>query len=117
MRAWSMVALGIVPPLFLYLIGRRLWVEIDDERLACRGWRGVNDVNWQDVVSVTPATSLPYPRDRYYGASSYEVRTSDERFIVNLLYFPPEFARAFGGEVKRRRLIRSASPSEPGRPG
>jgi hypothetical protein len=106
MLAWPFVVMALVPPAYLYMIGRRLSVDMDDERLAYQGWLGLSDVKWQDIVSVTRTLNLPYPRDRDYGPLCYEVRTKDRRFVVNLLYFPPEFAKAFAAQVARRRLLR-----------
>jgi hypothetical protein len=102
----AFVAMGLVPIAFLYTIGYRLSAYLDQERIRYRGWLATSEVKWQEVIAVVPIGDLPYPRDRYYGPLCYEVRTMHGRFIVNLLYFPSEFARAFTDEVKRRRLIR-----------
>jgi hypothetical protein len=103
-----LVGLGAVPLAYLFLIGRRLSAYLDDERIRYHGWLRTAEAEWRHIASVTPADGLPYPRSRYYGPSSYEVKTAVGRFVVNLLYFPPEFARAFIDVAKRHNLMRHA---------
>ncbi len=91
---------------YLCAIGLRLYVFIDEETIRYQGWRRTREVKWREVTGIIRGHDLPYPRDRYCGLSCYEVRTANERFIMNLLYFSPDCASAFMGEAKRRGLIR-----------
>src|SRR5688572_27125606 len=90
----TVAALAVGPVGLLYAIGFRLSAYLDQDKLGYRGWFSAHEAKWEDIVSVVRTLDLPYPRDRWYGPVSYEVRTESVRFIVNLLYFPPEFARA-----------------------
>jgi hypothetical protein len=107
-RSPLLIGVGAVPIAYLYMIGCRLTVYIDDTRIRYQGWLKASEARWDQIVSVTRGTDLPYPRSRYHGASSYEVTTRAERFTVNLLYFPPEFARAFTDTAMRYGVIRRA---------
>lgn len=102
---WPMV-LGMGPIVYLYAIGRRLSVEVDERGIRYQGWLTSTEANWKDVTGVTNAENFPYPRKRFYGPHCYEVRTSTRWFVINLLYFPPELRRAFLEEVQRRGLRR-----------
>jgi hypothetical protein len=97
-----LVVIGIMPIAYLGAIGARLSASINEDGLHYRGWLRAEDVLWQDVVSIIRTDNLPYPRNRYYGPLCYEVRTANQRFVVNLLYFSHEFAKAFHEETKRR---------------
>lgn len=63
-------------------------------------------MKFHDIQSVTKTLDLPYPRNRLYGPLCHEVQTADKRFVVNLLYFPREFARIFADNINYRGLIR-----------
>jgi hypothetical protein len=106
------VALGLVPIAYLFALGRRLSIRIDEQGIRYRGWLTVKDANWKDVTGVIRTEDLPYPRNKYYGPRSYEVRTATRRFVINLLYFPAEFSRTFHDEVKQRRLLRRRRRSD-----
>ena len=103
-----LMVIGTVPVAYLYLIGRRLAVYIDEKKIRYRGWVKVCEAKWEDITSVMRTTDLPYPRNRYHGPLTYEVKTNAERFVVNLIYFPPEFSRLFIEAAKRRGLMRRA---------
>src|SRR5262245_37744405 len=102
---WLML-FGIVPIGYLFAIGRRLSVEIDEQGIRYRGWLTSKGAEWKDVTAVSSALGFPYPRDRYYGPLCYEVRTATCSFVINLLYFPPELRRKFSEEVHRHNLRR-----------
>jgi hypothetical protein len=104
-HAYGLILLGIVPAVYLYAIGRRLSVEIDEQGIRYHGWLTAKRADWKDVTAVASAR-FPYPRDRYYGPLCFEVRTATCSFVINLLYFPPEFRRRFSEEVQRRGLRR-----------
>ena len=98
------LGLGVVPIAYLFAIGRRLSVSIDEEGIRYRGWLGVRQAKWSEVVACTRGLNLSYPRDRYYGPVSYEIRTSTGYFFINLMHFPPEFAREFAVQLKRHGI-------------
>jgi hypothetical protein len=108
MHSSLLIVAGVLPLAYLYMIGRRLTAYIDDNRIRYQSWLNASEARWEHVVSVTRGMDLPYPRNRYYGPSSYEVRTNTSRFMVNLLYFPPDFARAFIDTAKRHGVMRRA---------
>jgi hypothetical protein len=93
---------------YLFMIGRRLTAYIDETRIRYQGWLRTSEARWEQIVSITRAEDLPYPRNRCYGPSSYQVKTSAGRFTVNLLYFPPDFARAFLDAATRHGRMRDA---------
>lgn len=105
-RSLIPVTVGLLLVVYLYAIGRRLSVRIDEEGIWYQGWLGVKAANWSEVTGVMSARYFPYPRDRYYGPGCYEVRTAKQRFVINLLYFPVEFRREFLGAAQRRGLVR-----------
>jgi hypothetical protein len=102
------IVAGVLPLAYLYMIGRRLTAYIDDNRIRYQSWLNASEAKLEHVVSVTRGVDLPYPRNRYFGPSSYEVRTNTGRFMVNLLYFSQDFARAFTDTAKRRGVMRRA---------
>lgn len=103
-----LIAAGMAPFAFLYAIGVRLSASMDDDGFYYRGWVRSFDLPWRDIVSVTSADNVPYPHNRYYGLRAYVIRTSDTRIVLNMLYFSPEFARAF--HAATIGLRRASSP-------
>jgi len=82
--------------LLLWLVAlQTLWIRLDDEGIEARGWAGVHAARWSEVTAIVQTADLPYPRNKCYGPSCYEVRTPSRSFIVNLLYFPPQMSRSF----------------------
>lgn len=95
-----LVRIGIVS----WLVGLRLlWIRLDDDGMTYRGWLCVRDVQWPQVVAVTRADDLPYPRGRFYGPLCYEIRTADGGFVINLLYFSSDVVRSFRSHAAARR--------------
>jgi len=93
--------LGIAAALAVWLFALRLlWVRFGPISLEYRGWSRLHSVQWREIVAVTHALDLPYPKNRLYSPSSYEVRTGSETFIINLLYFPAAAAREFAAHTR-----------------
>jgi hypothetical protein len=102
---WTLFAFGLSPVAYLYAVRLRLRASVDDERIRYRGWFSTRNVEWRDITAVVQSCNLPYPRGRYYGPSCYEVRTQNQRFMINVMWFPPEFSRTFRDEARRRKLF------------
>jgi hypothetical protein len=93
---------GLAAAMVAWLFGLRLlWVRFDSQNLEYRGWIGRRSVQWSEIVAVTRALDLPYPRNRLHGPSSYEVRTPSESFVINLLYFPAQASREFAAHTRK----------------
>ena len=85
---------------------RLLWIRLDDDGIIYHDWFGTHRAMWSELRGVLRTEDLPFPRNRLYGPFSYELRTADNRFVVNLLYFPREMSSEFGvrtASFKRRR--------------
>jgi|SRR5215469_8887742 len=54
---WPMV-LGMGPIVYLYAIGRRLSVEVDERGIRYQGWLTSTEANWKDVTGVTNAENF-----------------------------------------------------------
>ncbi|QQR73620.1 MAG: PH domain-containing protein [Holophagales bacterium] len=86
-----------------------LWIRLDADGMTYRGWLRRHDVQWQRVIAITRTEDLPYPRCRLYGPASYEIRTADGAFVINLLYFSTDLVRSFQSRTAaRERQCRGA---------
>jgi hypothetical protein len=104
-RSPGFVAIGFALLAYLWALGR-LSVSIDEGKIRYRGWLKTTEFRWGDVTAVMGRYQMAFYRRQQYGDWHYEVRAGDDRFVVNLLYFPREFRDAFLREVKARKLLR-----------
>ncbi len=95
LRQPVLIAIGLGIFLYLLMIGLRLYVELFPDRLVYQGWFNKSEIRLVEVLSVRRAFDLDWPRNRIYGPLTYEIRTSANRFFINLLYFGPDFSRKF----------------------
>ena len=94
-RQVFLVAIGTGAFLYLLMIGQRLHIELLQDRIVYQGWFKRTEVSFGEVLSVRRALDFAWPRNKIYGPLTYEIRTSGTRFLINLLYFGPEFSRKF----------------------
>src|SRR5512142_1613113 len=87
LRQPVLIAIGLGIFLYLLMIGLRLYVELFPDRLVYQGWFNKSEIRFVEVLSVRRAFDLDWPRNRIYGPLTYEIRTSANRFFINLLYF------------------------------
>lgn len=95
----GLLVIGFAILFYLWLIGHRLRVLIDDDKLTYRGWLASHEVRWNEILWIT--NEFPYPKDRFRFGSTYEVKTANDVFLINLLYFPAEFGRKFHAKAKQ----------------
>jgi hypothetical protein len=95
LREAILVVIGLGAFLYLWMIGRRLSVELLSDCFIYHGWSKKSEVRFDEILSVKQALDLDWPRNRIYGPSTYEIRTSGSCLLINLIYFGPEFSRKF----------------------
>ena len=95
LRETLLVVMGLGAFLYLWMISQRLSVELFSDRLIYHGWFKKSEVKFDEILSVKRTLNFNWPRNRLYGPLTYEIRTSGDCLLVNLLYFGPEFSRKF----------------------
>ena len=105
-----LMAIGLGPFLYLWMIGQRLDIELLSDRIVYQGWFKKAEVRFDEVLSVKRAMDFAWPRNRLYGPLTYEIRTSGSCFLINLIYFGPEFSRKFQDLFPRRKSILPKRP-------
>ena len=101
---WRVEVIPVV--LLVYLFGLSLLsVEIEGERLVVRTWLRRVEFEWREINSIMRASNLPWPRNHFYGPSTYEIRSGDKAIMLNLLYFPLTFNRSFLQRARQEKLL------------
>jgi len=95
LRETLLVVMGLGAFLYLWMISQRLSVELFSDRLIYHGWFKKSEVKFDEILSVKRTLNFNWPRNRLYGPLTYEIRAPGSCFLVNLLYFGPEFSRKF----------------------
>ena len=88
----------------LLLIQCRLRIILNADSMTYVGYFGVRSIKYADITRLYRMIDYGYPIDRLYNGSTYEIRNSGEKLIINFDHFP---YKCFKELKKRRKEMRT----------
>lgn len=103
LEVWFSVLLGFIILLYFIILPFRIYAILLEDKIIYQGWFNKSEVLYNEVISLTGSDAFKYPKNRYYGPHTYEVRTENKYFLINLLFFNSDFNKRFHDILKMKR--------------